>query len=543
MDNSPIYLAIKKAIDNHGFEILKSTQLANILSDYGAFEIHDKEKAIKKEIVATLVSEKYGERLILWKKSQNHWKNEQEKFVSGLIKKHKFNENLTRMIADAFTEAIGMPPIHTPIKQQKSITRILFGDKMMLSKKDVYAIFAGAIIELFVLLCSIASGNGDGSSIIAVPILLLVHLFVLIRICGSTNPRLRKHSGTGASYAYLVGEILTGVVAILIAFTDISIVAILFLLLSCLICSYTLGRSATYMQSRLFGYTLASILLLLIIIFGIPLIVKQQLIKDHINEFNKSIELRNTHLRQNARLGFMGVNIGDCYSDVEVHLKNDTNVVKRIRLVDNKPVVNVGYFNIDNNPNNYYVNNHDTKLDFDKELQYDVSFDNDTTRLYILFFRDTVKHIQINSIKTDLYIRKYGDSERYYTKSPEEFVNRCSYYPYYEEISKYFIRQPFGMIEGLRERMISDYYDGIIQWTFSNGIIRITKNSTQYIANDVYDTICARNERENQMIQAIRFEQEAKRWRKKRKEQENKEKQEQEQRRLDEVHKEAINLI
>lgn len=99
------------------------------------------------------------------------------------------------------------------------------------------------------------------------------------------------------------------------------------------------------------------------------------------------------------------------------------------------------------------------------------------------------------------------------------------------------------MIEGLRERMISDYYDGIIQWTFSNGIIRITKNSTQYIANDVYDTICARNERENQMIQAIRFEQEAKRWRKKRKEQENKEKQEQEQRRLDEVHKEAINLI
>ena len=545
MNSGLLNSALEKAIKNHGTDVLKSTQLANILSDYGAFEMHDKEKALKKDIVATLVAEKYGEKLTRWKKRQNNWKIEQEKFVSGLIKKHKFNENLVWMIADAFADAIGMPPIHTPIKQRKNIFRILFGDKMKLSGKDVYAIIAGAIIVLLIILCSIVFGNGDGSSIIAVPLLMLVHIFVLIGICNTINPRFRKHSGTGVTYACFVGEIATGVVTLLIAFADTSIVAILFLLFLCLIFSYTIGRFATYIQSRLFGYTLASILLLLIPIFGFPLIVKQHLIKNHINEYNKSIELRNTHMQQNVRLGFMGIYIGDCYSDVVMHLKKDTNIVKRIRLEDKKPGAYIEFFNV-NNPN-YYVNNRDVKLDFDKELQYDVSFDNDTIRLYILFFRDTVKHIQVNSIKPDLYIQKYGDPEHYYTKSPEEFVNRCSFYPYFEEQSEYINRQPYGMVEDLRERMISDYYSGITQWTFSNGIIRITKYSTQYIANDVFDTIYVRNERESQMIQKIRREQEAiehkQRIEKERKEQEEIEKREQEQRRMEEIHKEAINQI
>lgn len=528
--NDNLYIALQKAIDNLGTDVLMSQQLANILSDYGAFEIHDNEKALKKDIITTFVVEKYGEKLSRWKKKQKNWKIEQEKFISALIKKYKYNENLIWTIADAFAEAIGMPPINSPNIQQKKIFKVLFGDKIILQENDVNAIIAGSIIEVLILIFTIA--NLDGAFIIAVSILLLIHSLFLKNIYDTTNPRNGKHSGIGVTYAFLVGELVNGVFAIIMANTDISIAEILSLLIFFLFFSFAIGRSATYLQSRLFGYTLASIFIILFIFFSIPSIVKQHLIGYYEKEYEKNIELRDTHLQQNVKLGFMGINIGDYYPDVIMHMKKDSNVVKRIRLEDKKPGVH---------NNTYY------KLDFDKELQYDVIFYNDTIRLYILFYRDTVKHIQINIVKTDLYIQKYGDPESYYTRSPEKFVYRCSHYPYYEKITDYIDRQPYATKKYLEDEVFAHPYLNRLQWTFSNGIIRITEYCTQYISNDVFDSINVREERKKQREKQVRHEREIlereHRKEKERKEQEQKDKREQEQRRIEEVHKEAIKQI
>ena len=48
------------------------------------------------------------------------------------------------------------------------------------------------------------------------------------------------------------------------------------------------------------------------------------------------------------------------------------------------------------------------------------------------------------------------------------------------------------------------------QWSFANGAIRVNDYSVQYISNDVFDSIAARNERANREAEQLRLEQEEK---------------------------------
>lgn len=41
MTTTPLHIALKKAVDDLGMNILKSPMLVNILTDYHAFDVHD----------------------------------------------------------------------------------------------------------------------------------------------------------------------------------------------------------------------------------------------------------------------------------------------------------------------------------------------------------------------------------------------------------------------------------------------------------------------------------------------------------------------
>jgi hypothetical protein len=41
MTTTPLHIALKKAVDDLGMDILKSPMLVNILTDYHAFDVHD----------------------------------------------------------------------------------------------------------------------------------------------------------------------------------------------------------------------------------------------------------------------------------------------------------------------------------------------------------------------------------------------------------------------------------------------------------------------------------------------------------------------
>ena len=47
--NDKICDAVRKAIDTHGLDVLKSPKFTNVLLDYGAFDVHDREMPIRKE--------------------------------------------------------------------------------------------------------------------------------------------------------------------------------------------------------------------------------------------------------------------------------------------------------------------------------------------------------------------------------------------------------------------------------------------------------------------------------------------------------------
>jgi hypothetical protein len=51
MTTTPLHIALKKAVDDLGIDILKSPMLVNVLTDYHAFDEHD---LMLKELVVKL---------------------------------------------------------------------------------------------------------------------------------------------------------------------------------------------------------------------------------------------------------------------------------------------------------------------------------------------------------------------------------------------------------------------------------------------------------------------------------------------------------
>lgn len=301
--------------------------------------------------------------------------------------------------------------------------------------------------------------------------------------------------------------------------------------------SFFFGRFETTQkpQRRLFGYTLASILLLLIIVFSVPLIVRQRIINEHKKECKESITLRNEHLNQEVTLGFMDIHLGDYYLDVVNRLRHYAYVVAKIQL-DKKPYSHLYDVDFGDYEDNCFVQREYIQLDFDKELQYDVSFNNDISRLYILFYNDTVRYIQFNGGKEELYVQKYGLPEYYYTEPPEKYVTPIDTYPFFKK--GYY-----------KNRYLGFNYKSVrlSQWTFVNGAIRANDYSAEYISNDVFDTTAARNERAKRETEQLRLEQEERERQmeleKAKQEKEEAEKKAQEQKQREEERKRVIERI
>lgn len=527
--NDRLCEAIKKVIDLYGLNVLKTPKLANVLLDYGAFDVHEQEMPIKKVIISSLILSGYGEKLIRWKKKSRDWKSKHDDFINNFIRKNSFDESIVDEIAEAFVNGIGLVAVAIPPKKKKDFKETLFGKKINVDENDKTIFIVGSMLELSVLLFSLLGGQ-EGFGLFFSLIFFFVYIVIVMAIYKGTD----TVNKSGTNYAFLIGGGITMIISFLIVEGSVPIWPIVSLLSVFMLLSFFGGRFETTHkpQRRLFGYTLASILLLLIIVFSVPLIVRQRIINEHKKECKKSLTLRNEHLKQEITLGFMDIHLGDFYLDVVNRLKHDTCVVGKIQL-DKKPCSHLYDFDFDDYEVNCFVQREYIQLDFDKELQYDVSFDNDISRLYILFYHDTVRYIQFNGGKEELYVQKYGLPEHYYTEPPEKYVTPTETYPFFKK--GYY----FGFIN----------YKSVClsQWTFANGVIRANDHSAEYISNDVFDTIAARNERAKREAEQLRLEQEERERQmeleKAKQEKEEAEKKAQEQKQREEERKRVIERI
>lgn len=386
------------------------------------------------------------------------------------------------------------PP--TPPKPMKSFVDLLFGERIELSKKDKYAILAGGIFEIAVLVFSFFLGFEDERPLFWCMLFFIVYSVVSIAIVGETKT-ISKQPGAGVTIACCIG----GFISMMAPFFSLSYVGIPYLsiylfIIICFVLSYTIGRfkRASKTQGRLFGYSLATIMLLLIIIFSIPLVLRYNTICGYKRVCKKSIELRNEHLRQEHKLGFMSVDLDDCFADALQLLSNDNNVVGAVSNIGN-PNTHIDDFDVKDYRRQCYVQSQYVELNFDKGLQCNVSFDNETCHLSFYFWNDHVKLIQLDSGKEELYKQKYGTPEYYYTIPPKMFIRKEDKYPYFGKYSDGYT-------------FYEESYSRIVQWTYANGIIRVNNYASMYISNDIFDTITARDERAQRRAEQLRIEQE-----------------------------------
>lgn len=380
----------------------------------------------------------------------------------------------------------------TSPKSKNRFVDLLFGERIELSKKDKYAILAGGIFESIVLVFSFFLGLEDERPLFWCMLFFIVYSVVSIAIVGETKT-ISKQPGAGVTIACYIG----GFISMMAPFFSLSYVGIPYLsiylfIIICFVLSYTIGRfkRASKTQGRLFGYSLATIMLLLIIIFSIPLVLRYNTICGYKRVCKESIELRNEHLKQEHKLGFMGVDLDDYFGDVFQLLSNDNNVVGPVSNIEN-PNTHIDNFDVKDYHRLCYVQTQYVELDFDKGLQCNVTFDNGTSHLSVFFWNDHVKLIQLDSEKEDLYKQKYSTSEYYYTIPPKMFIRKGDKYPYFGKYSDGYT-----------------FYDRIAQWTYANGVIRVNYHNSMYITNDVFDTITARDERAQRRAEQLRIEQE-----------------------------------
>lgn len=104
-----LHIALKKAIDDFGTDILKSSKLVSILSDYHAFDIHDPLLTEKKSAILYLAENKYVDKLIdLQKKSDSPWLTEEVLWLEQLCRKYGLQRNTVILVADTIKKSLGL---------------------------------------------------------------------------------------------------------------------------------------------------------------------------------------------------------------------------------------------------------------------------------------------------------------------------------------------------------------------------------------------------------------------------------------------------
>lgn len=104
-----LHVALKKAVDDLGMDILKSPMLVNILTDYRAFDVHDPMLKEKKLVIKSLVAENYYDKISEWrKKADTCWESKDSDWLNEFCKKTGLKRTVVGPIADAIKIAIGL---------------------------------------------------------------------------------------------------------------------------------------------------------------------------------------------------------------------------------------------------------------------------------------------------------------------------------------------------------------------------------------------------------------------------------------------------
>lgn len=473
MDNSLFINALEKAIKIHGIRVLNTPQLANILSDYGAFDIYDNDRVQKKEIITSIVSLGYGEKIIRWKRRRKYdWRRENDHFVEKFKKKHSFDERMVDDIFSSFVQTIGLPEPRN--KKTNSRRSALFN--ITLSKSDKLSIVVGFILLAIATLCGLQD-DGDGAVQFIGLLIPFVQFFFLLWIskCGSNSPSF-KYNGTGVSYAFMIGELIIPLLLILFPnayYDEPPFVIYATTALAIMALSIIVGIRAKQVQLKLFLVTLSGVMLIILILTIMPLVLKQTYIYKHNSRCERSIAIREKHLKENPKLGFMGIPIGDSYLNLKKMLSRDSNVV---RIVSDDKIISdnimVDWFDASSYFDQHWVTIYERPLSLNRIVKYDVYFNGDTTRVTLGFIADTIKIIEFYNRDISVYKDKYGEPEVYYNREAKECISFGNSYPYYE----YLGSLPYPI-------------DVILQWSFQNGVIRSKWNATSYISNDILDSI------------------------------------------------------
>ena len=79
MESTPFHIALKKAVDDLGMDILKSPMLVNVLTDYHAFDVHDNTRKAIKSRLCELISNGQIEEILSWKELSEKRRKRKEK--------------------------------------------------------------------------------------------------------------------------------------------------------------------------------------------------------------------------------------------------------------------------------------------------------------------------------------------------------------------------------------------------------------------------------------------------------------------------------
>lgn len=97
MSPKTLQIALKHAVDDLGVDVLKSPNLVNILADYHAFDVHDRDLQKRKRIIAEFVEKRFPDNLLRWKRYRLTYK---DKCVGWI------NENFNEYMLDATTATL-----------------------------------------------------------------------------------------------------------------------------------------------------------------------------------------------------------------------------------------------------------------------------------------------------------------------------------------------------------------------------------------------------------------------------------------------------
>ena len=97
MSCNQLNIALKKAVDDLGTDILKSPLLVNILTDYRAFDVHDRDLQKRKRIISEFVEKGFSDNLLRWKHYRSTYKDKCEGWI---------NENFKEDLEDVPTATI-----------------------------------------------------------------------------------------------------------------------------------------------------------------------------------------------------------------------------------------------------------------------------------------------------------------------------------------------------------------------------------------------------------------------------------------------------